>query len=118
MNRQRRTRSEPAGAAQVFADAAVDSSPRGEFAYKSLIQAIRTGALRPGGRIREEEVARMLGISRTPVLGTEPPVPRTAASRIAHPERAWHTNWRNDRRYDWHDWRRRHRVAPSSARPR
>lgn len=67
MNRQRRTRSEPAGAAQVFADAAVDSSPRGEFAYKSLIQAIRTGALRPGGRIREEEVARMLGISRTPV---------------------------------------------------
>lgn len=48
-------------------------------------------------------------VSRTPAFGTEPPAPRTAASRIAHPERNWRTNWRNDHRYDWHDWRRRHR---------
>jgi hypothetical protein len=48
-------------------------------------------------------------ISRTPVLGTEPPAPRTAAQRIARPERSWRTDWRKDHRYNWHDWRRRHR---------
>jgi Nickel/cobalt transporter regulator len=48
-------------------------------------------------------------ISRTPAFGTEPPAPRTAASRSAHPGRAWRTNWRDDHRYNWHDWRHRHR---------
>ena len=48
-------------------------------------------------------------VSRTPILGTEPPAPRTAVDRRAHPSTRWDTGWRHDRRYDWHDWRRRHR---------
>ena len=48
-------------------------------------------------------------VSRTPILGTEPPAPRTAADRRAEPSTRWNSDWRHDRRYDWRDWRRRHR---------
>jgi Ni/Co efflux regulator RcnB len=48
-------------------------------------------------------------ISRTPILGTEPPAPRTAASHSARPERHWRTDWRSDHRYDWNNWRHHHR---------
>jgi hypothetical protein len=48
-------------------------------------------------------------ISRTPLFGTEPPAPRSATWKAARPERHWSSHWRNDRRYDWKDWRRRHR---------
>lgn len=48
-------------------------------------------------------------ISPTPALGTEPSAPRTAVDRRAHPSRRWTGDWRHDRRYDWRDWRRRHR---------
>ena len=41
--------------------------PRGEFVYKALLEAIRAGQLSPGDRIREEDVAQSLGVSRTPV---------------------------------------------------
>ena len=40
---------------------------RSEFVYRSLIDAIRSGTFAPGYRIREEELARNLGVSRTPV---------------------------------------------------
>lgn len=40
---------------------------RSEVAYQKLLQAIRHGELTPGTRVREIEVAEMLGISRTPV---------------------------------------------------
>lgn len=43
------------------------SASRGEFVYKTLLQAIRSGKLRPGHRIREEEIAQSLKVSRTPV---------------------------------------------------
>lgn len=43
------------------------SGPRGEFVYKALLDAIRAGRLLPGDRIREEDVAQSLGVSRTPV---------------------------------------------------
>jgi hypothetical protein len=48
-------------------------------------------------------------VSRTPIIGTEPPAPRTAADRRAVPSTRWNSDWRHDRRYDWRDWRRRHR---------
>ena len=48
-------------------------------------------------------------VSRTPILGTEPPAPRTAVDRRAVPATRWSSDWRHDRRYDWRDWRRRHR---------
>lgn len=61
---------------------------------------------RPLPRVLEQRERR---VSRTPVFGTEPPAPRTANVFQARPSRNWSTNWRNDRRYDWRDWRRHHR---------
>lgn len=40
---------------------------QGRDAYERLIAEIRTGALRPGDRLTETELAERLGISRTPV---------------------------------------------------
>lgn len=41
--------------------------PRGEAAYRHLFEAIQTGLLKPGMRVREVEIAERFGISRTPV---------------------------------------------------
>ncbi len=43
------------------------SGSRSDYAYRILLNAIRTRKLSPGDRVREEEVAQSLGISRTPV---------------------------------------------------
>jgi DNA-binding GntR family transcriptional regulator len=40
---------------------------RGELVYKTLLDEIRAGRIMPGDRIREEDVAKSLGVSRTPV---------------------------------------------------
>ena len=49
-------------------------------------------------------------ISRTPQFGTEPPPPATTFNREAQTDhRRWRRDWRRDDRYDWRDWRRRHR---------
>lgn len=40
---------------------------RSEAAYRQLLEAIRTGGLKPGTRVREAELAQRFGISRTPV---------------------------------------------------
>src|SRR6476469_5676309 len=39
----------------------------GEFAYRTMREAIRSGKFRPGEHLREADVARWLNISRTPV---------------------------------------------------
>ncbi len=39
----------------------------GETAYDNLLSKLRTGTYRPGDRLREEEVAERLDLSRTPV---------------------------------------------------
>lgn len=44
-----------------------DDGPQGGGAYRQLLQDIRTGALLPGARLRETELADRFGISRTPV---------------------------------------------------
>jgi len=41
--------------------------PQGQGAYRRLLDEIRDGALSPGARLRETELAERLGISRTPV---------------------------------------------------
>ena len=41
--------------------------PLGEVVFRSLRGDLRAGLYRPGDRLREEEVARRLGVSRTPV---------------------------------------------------
>lgn len=43
-----------------------DNMSRGEAAYLQLKQAIQTGSLAPGMRVREVEIADRFGISRTP----------------------------------------------------
>ena len=44
-----------------------DESPQGESIYRRLLGEIRDGALLPGARLRELELAERLGCSRTPV---------------------------------------------------
>lgn len=44
-----------------------NSKASGESAYDRLHEAIRTGLFRPGDRLREEDVADRLTLSRTPV---------------------------------------------------
>lgn len=41
--------------------------PQGQGAYRRLLDEIRNGALAPGARLRETDLAERLGISRTPV---------------------------------------------------
>ncbi|MDB5363268.1 MAG: transcriptional regulator [Rhodospirillales bacterium] len=41
--------------------------PLGEAVFRSLRQALQAGRYRPGDRLREEEIARELKVSRTPV---------------------------------------------------
>jgi len=41
--------------------------PQGQGAYRRLLDEIRDGALLPGARLRETDLADRLGISRTPV---------------------------------------------------
>lgn len=40
---------------------------RGLRTYEALLERIRQGELKPGTRVREEDIATMLGVSRTPV---------------------------------------------------
>ncbi|MBK9082495.1 MAG: GntR family transcriptional regulator [Rhizobiales bacterium] len=42
-------------------------APLGEATYRTLCRALRDGVFEPGDRLREEDVARRLAVSRTPV---------------------------------------------------
>lgn len=46
-------------------------------------------------------------VSNTPHQGTQPPL--RVENRSRDRSHNWSTSWRNDRRYDWQDWRRHHR---------
>ncbi|GMG81535.1 GntR family transcriptional regulator [Paralimibaculum aggregatum] len=43
------------------------AQPQGNAAYRQILEQIRQGALLPGDRLRETELAERLGVSRTPV---------------------------------------------------
>jgi DNA-binding GntR family transcriptional regulator len=43
------------------------NTSRGEYVFRALRDAIQEGRLTQGERLREEEIARRLGVSRTPV---------------------------------------------------
>lgn len=51
----------------VVGDAAPARPLHGQSAYERLCEEIRSGALRPGARLTETEIAERLEISRTPV---------------------------------------------------
>lgn len=51
---------------------------------------------------------RLPPVSRLPRIGTEPPV---RAENRSRPQPQWNMNWRNNRRYDWHQWRQQHRST-------
>jgi len=62
--------SEPITAERPFAAISADdlrTRSRADFVYDSLRDAIWEGRIARGERVREEEVARVLGVSRTPV---------------------------------------------------
>lgn len=44
-----------------------DDTPQGAVAYSRLVEEIRRGALPPGSRLREVELAERFAISRTPI---------------------------------------------------
>jgi len=46
---------------------ATSNLPQGQSAYDRLLDDIRLGALAPGARLREVELAARLGLSRTPI---------------------------------------------------
>lgn len=50
-----------------MSDDQTNDVPQGQDAYRRLMADIRTGVLRPGDRLTETELAKRLGISRTPV---------------------------------------------------
>jgi Ni/Co efflux regulator RcnB len=47
-------------------------------------------------------------VSRVPRIGTEPPL---RAERANRPRPQWNRSWRNNRQYDWHNWRQRNRSV-------
>jgi DNA-binding GntR family transcriptional regulator len=51
----------------VTGDERAGNSSRAELVYRSLREALKSGALKPGQRIMEAEVADRLAVSRTPV---------------------------------------------------
>lgn len=44
-----------------------DALPLGERAYRHIREAIQSGRLMPGDRLREVDLAKMIGLSRTPI---------------------------------------------------
>src|SRR3954462_7176250 len=56
-----------ATAFELFDPSGSHPRSRAEFVYDSLRDAISDGRIAGGERVREEEVARNLGVSRTPV---------------------------------------------------
>lgn len=59
---------QPSDAADALAlDSADAGLALGEATYRALSRALREGVFKPGDRLREEEVARRLAVSRTPV---------------------------------------------------
>jgi Ni/Co efflux regulator RcnB len=68
----------------------------------------------PGLRQLERPLPRVMQgrtpvISQTPREGTQPPLRVENRRRNSVNWTSWKNNWRNDRRYDWKDHRRRHR---------
>lgn len=61
------TKRSVAEAVQADAGGQIDGQSRVEYVYQALREAIQSGNLRPGMRLREEELAETLGVSRTPV---------------------------------------------------
>ena len=57
----------PARALTAIDAEALRTRSRGDFVYESLRDAISDGRIAVGERVREEEIARNLGVSRTPV---------------------------------------------------
>ena len=51
----------------IFDPSMARNRSRADFVYETLRDAISDGRIPGGGRVREEEVARNLGVSRTPV---------------------------------------------------
>ena len=52
---------------QIAAERGRGAGSRGAQVYEVLIERIRSGDLRPGTRLREEDLAKTLDVSRTPV---------------------------------------------------
>ena len=83
------------------------SSPEAEQRNRALRQNRRDGTLRQSDReVPRTFRNRVPVVSDTPREGTQPPL-RTASRD--HQTHSWSDRWRYDSRYDWQNWRSRHR---------
>ena len=62
---------------------------------------------RPLPRTMDPERRRR--VTTTPTFGAEPPAPASALTGVATTQHRWRNDWHRDGRYDWRDWRSRHR---------
>lgn len=67
-----------------------------------------TPASQPANRMSNVERRHPPVVSSAPRFGAQPPL---RAERRPTPPPQWSTNWRNNQRYDWSDWRRRNRSV-------
>jgi Ni/Co efflux regulator RcnB len=78
---------------------------------RTRIQEHRTTVAAPAQTTRRDRVQNVERqhapvISRTPRIGTQPPL---RVERRVTPPPQWNPNWRNDRTYNWDYWRHHHR---------
>jgi len=62
----------------------------------------------PANRVPNVQRARPPAVSTVPHIGTQPP-PRAQSRPTLQPQ--WSTNWRNNQRYDWGNYRGQHRSV-------
>jgi hypothetical protein len=75
-----------------------------------LIDRSGTGLVQPSRRLPPTlDPERRRRVTSTPEFGAEPPAPATASRDVARPQHRWRNDWHRDGRYDWRDWRSRHR---------
>lgn len=106
-DRQARNQEVDAARAQRQSDRQADRVQRVQLRDQRIEQNRDDRMQRQAERIERNNVRRPVPVvSRVPREGTQPP-PRFEGRPSVKPN--WTTNWRNNSRYDWHNYRNRHR---------
>lgn len=110
---QRAERQAPAQVAPVDRRGAIDTRP---IAVRAGDSAAARGARQAEPRdVRQARFQAMRAarrnagpppVSRTPQPNTQPPPPATSRPTVAP---SWNTSWRNNSRYNWYNYRNKHR---------
>lgn len=85
----------------------INRMPNIEHRRPPAVSSTRSSTGQPINRTNVER-RRQPVVSSTPRFGAQPPL---RAQRRPTPRPQWTTNWRNNQRYNWNDWRRRNRSV-------